>query len=93
MSDAHNKVNEALPSEVKDLILTWLFEFGRDVTPQSIVWGFLDNAYLNYDIEAAMDYCVTRGYIDSLQDPFTRQYNHRLTEEGINFINKGGNNE
>ena len=101
MSDAH-KVNEdtrmedmeVLPSEIKDLLITWLFKFGHKVIPQNTAWDYLvDDANLNYDINATLNECCEAGYIDSLQDPFTRKFNHKLTDEGLIFLNKGENNE
>jgi hypothetical protein len=97
MSDDH-KVNvdtrmedmEVLPSEIKDLLITWLFKFGHEAIPQNTAWDYLvDDAKLNYDIDATLNECCEAGYIDSLQDPFTRKHNHKLTNEGIKFLKKG----
>lgn len=88
MSDDH-EVNKVLDSEIKDLLLTWLFKFGRDCATTNEVWDYLDNTYLNFDIDATMTYCFDKGYIDRLRDPFTRQYSHRLTDAGLEFLNKG----
>lgn len=92
MSDDHkvNKIDrwEVLPSEVKDFLMVWLFRFGRDAIPNGKAWDYLDNANINYDIDATMQYCHDRGFIDNLQDPFTRIYNKRLTDEGLEYVNE-----
>lgn len=69
--------------EVKAFLLEWLLNHGREPVWRHIAWGFENGKWILF--EKCNDY----GYIDSLQDPFTRKYNHKITDEGINFINKG----
>ena len=88
MSDDH-KVNEVLDSEMKDLLLTWLFKFGRDCVKHDEVWDYLlDEVRPPYPIADTLNSCFDSGYLDNLQDPFTRQYNHRLTDAGLEFLNE-----
>jgi hypothetical protein len=96
MSDAH-KVKEVLPSEVKHLLLTWLFEFGHKVIPQNTVWDYLDNAYLNYDIDATLNACCDAKYIWRIETAKGYEYlaptRYQLLDDGVEFLNKGENNE
>ena len=89
MSDDH-KVKEVLPSEVKHLLLTWLFEFGRKTIPQSVAWNYLDNAYLNYDIDATIEHCCDEGYICNIEEE--KGYGitgirYKLLDEGVEYLN------
>jgi hypothetical protein len=96
MSDDH-KVKEVLPSEVKHLLLTWLFEFGHKVIPQNTVWDYLDNAYLNYDIDATLNACCDAKYIWRIET--AKGYEHlaptryQLLDDGVEFLNKGEKHE
>ena len=74
MSDAH---------EVKAFLLEWLLYHGREPVWRHIAWGFENGRWILFEK------CVDRGYIDRLQDPFTRKHNHKLTNEGIKYLNKG----
>jgi hypothetical protein len=78
MSDAH---------KVKEFLLEWLLNHGREPVHRHIAWGFENGKWILF--EKCNDY----GYIDSLQDPFTRKFNHKLTDVGMAFLNKGENNE
>jgi len=104
MSDAH-KVNEdtrmedmeVLPSELKDLLITWLFKFGHEAIPQNTAWDYLvDNANLNYDINATLNECCEAGYIDKIEEEkgygITRK-KYKLLNDGVEFLNKGEKNE
>jgi hypothetical protein len=105
MSDAH-KVNEdtrmedmeVLPSEIKDLLITWLFKFGHKVIPQNTAWDYLvDNANLNYDINATLNACCDAKYIWRIET--AKGYEHlaptryQLLHDGVEFLNKGEKNE
>ena len=85
-----NKVNEVL---MKEIMLTWLFKFGHDVIFYSTVVDEMLDEYGSLDVDDAFEECCDVGYISKLQDPFTKIHNYKIANEGINFINKGGNNE
>jgi len=89
MLDAH-KGNEVL---MKEIMLTWLFKFGHDVILHSTVVDEMLDEYGSLDVDDAFEECCDVGYISKLQDPFTKIHNYKIANEGINFINKGGNNE
>ena len=90
MSDDH-KVNEVLPSEAKHLLLTWLFEFGRKTIPQSVAWNYLDNAHLNYDIDATIEHCCDAKYIWRIESAKGYEYvtgiRYQLLDEGVEYLN------
>jgi hypothetical protein len=96
MSDAH-KVKEVLPSEIKDLLITWLFKFGHKPIPQNTAWDYLDNAYLNYDIDATLNACCDAKYIWRIET--AKGYEHlaptryKLLDDGVEFLNKGEKHE
>ncbi len=104
MSGAH-KVNEdtrmedmeVLPSEIKDLLITWLFKFGHKVIPQNTAWDYLvDDANLNYDINATLNECCEAGYIDKIEEEKgygIASIKYQLHDDGVEFLNKGENNE
>jgi hypothetical protein len=88
-----NEVKEVLPSEVKHLLLTWLFEFGRKTIPQSVAWNYLDNAYLNYDIDATIEHCCDEGYICNIEEE--KGYGitgirYKLLDEGVKYLERNG---
>jgi len=100
MSDDH-KVNvdtrmedmEVLPSEIKDLLITWLFKFGHEAIPRDTAWDYLvDDAKLNYDIDATLNECCEAGYIDKIEEEkgygITRK-KYKLLNDGVEFLNKG----
>ena len=92
MLEDHNEVNDmdmVLDSEVKDLLLTWLIRFGRDCVSHDDVWNYLlDEVRPHYPIADTLNSCFECGYLDILQDPFTKQYNHKLTKEGLIFLKR-----
>jgi len=67
--------------EVKTFLLKWLIRFGTDVQLRPPL------ALTDIDIHM-VDVCVRFGYIDELQDPFTKIYNHKITKEGLDFIQR-----
>jgi hypothetical protein len=71
--------------QVKEFLLEWLLNHGREPVYRHIAWGFENGRWILFEK------CVNRGYIDSLQDPFTRKHNHKLTDIGLEHINKGEN--
>ena len=70
-----------MDNEVKEFLLTWLINHGRDV-----VWLKLRD--LTVEQWRLLDLCMQYGYIDSLTDPFDRHQNNRLTDEGMEFLNE-----
>ena len=105
MSDDH-KVNEdtrmedmeVLPSEIKDLLITWLFKFGHKVIPHNTAWDYLvDDAKLNYDINATLNECCDAKYIWRIESAKGYEYvtgiRYQLLDNGVEFLNKGENNE
>ena len=89
----NHKVKEVLPSEVKHLLLTWLFEFGHKAIPQNTAWDYLDNAYLNYDIDATIEHCCDEGYICDIEEE--KGYGitgirYKLLDEGVKYLERNG---
>jgi len=72
-----------MDKEIKAFLLEWLLNHGREPVYRHIAWGFEKGMWFKFEK------CCERGYIDSLQDPFTRKHNHRLTDLGLEYINKG----
>ena len=88
MDNEVNDMDIVLDSEMKDLLLTWLFKFGRDCIKTKKAWNYLVyEVQPNYPVTETLNSCFECGYLDELQDPFTKQYNHRLTKEGLRFLN------
>lgn len=89
--------NEVLPSEIKDLLITWLFKFGHEAIPQTTAWDYLDNAYLNYDIDATLTECCNKGYIWEIETAkgygYLMQTRYKILDKAIDFLNKGELNE
>ena len=71
--------------EVKEFLIEWLLHHGREPVWRHIAWGMETNKWHKFEI------CCEHGYIDSLQDPFTRKYNHKLTDAGLEYLTKGDN--
>lgn len=67
--------------EIKTFLVEWLIRFGVDVQLRPPL------ALTDIDIHM-VDVCVRFGYIDELQDPFTKTYSHKITEEGLDFIQR-----
>jgi hypothetical protein len=78
MSDDH---------KVKEFLLTWLIKHGRDV-----VWN-IPVKHFSGEQWDLLGRCIRFGYIDSLQDPFNKHLSNKLTDAGLEFLNKGENNE
>ena len=81
------KGGSILNNEVKEFLLEWLLNHGREPVHRHIAWGFENGRWILFEK------CNEYGYIDILQDPFTRKFNHKLTDEGMAFLNKGELNE
>ena len=73
--------------EVKEFLLEWLLNHGRDV-----VWD-IHVKQLSREQWDLLGKCIRFGYIDSLQDPFNKHQSNKLSDEGLEFLNKGENNE
>ena len=86
MSDAH-EVND-MGREMKAFLLEWLLNHGREPMWKHVAWG-KNNDKRWFIFET----CIELGLIDELFDPFTRKYNHKLTDEGMEFITKEKINE
>jgi hypothetical protein len=94
MSDAH---------KVKHLLLTWLFEFGHNVVTEHKVFDFLDYKYVNTEgiiaseIDGTLDKCCVAKYIWRIESAKGYEYvtgiRYKLLDNGVEFLNKGENNE
>ena len=67
--------------KVKEFLLEWLLNHGREPVWRSIAWG------LEHEWWVIFEKCNDYGYIDSLQDPFTKKFNHKLTDKGMEYLN------
>jgi hypothetical protein len=67
---------------IKTFLLTWLIEHGRDV-----VWSIPVKHYSGEQWDL-LGRCIRFGYIDSLQDPFSRHFSNKLTDAGLEFLNE-----
>jgi hypothetical protein len=63
--------------KIKTFLIEWLIRFGSDTLerPDDVDYNMLD-------------VCVRFGYLDELRDPFTKLYNHKITNEGLDFIQR-----
>ena len=68
-------------AEIKTFLVEWLIKFGTNVQARAPL------ALTDIDI-FMVDVCVRFGYIDELQDPFTKSYSHKITDEGLDFIQR-----
>ena len=73
-------------SEIKTFLLEWLLNHGREP-----MWKHIASGHVSGVRAFIFKICIERGLIDELIDPFTKQFNHRLTKEGLRFLN-GRNN-
>jgi len=80
MSDAH-KVNEFL--------LEWLFKFGREPVKRIVLWDLHDYGA----IEPHVTWCIGQGYINETRSLLDGRFSHAITDKGLEFLNKGENNE
>jgi len=72
---------------VKGFLLEWLINHGCDV-----VWD-IPVKHFSGEQWDLLGRCIRFGYIDSLQDPFNRHFSNKLTDAGLEFLNKGEINE
>ncbi len=79
-----NEVNK-----VKVFLLEWLFKFGREPVKKITIWD-LDNYT---EILPHVEWCIKQGYINETRSLLDGRFSHALTDEGLNFLNKGENNE
>jgi len=68
-------------NKIKTFLVEWLVRFGVEVQARPPL------ALTDIDIDM-VDACVGFGYIDELKDPFTKIYNHKITKEGLNFLQR-----
>jgi hypothetical protein len=80
MSDAH---------KVKEFLLEWLFKFGCNPVRRDVIWDLHDYGA----IEPHVKWCIKQGYINETRGLLDGRFSHALTDEGLNFLNKGENNE
>jgi hypothetical protein len=67
--------------EIKTFLVEWLIKCGTDAQLRAPL------ALTDIDI-FMVDVCVRFGYIDELQDPFTKAYSHKITKEGLDFLQR-----
>jgi len=82
MSDDNHKV--------KEFLLEWLFMFGSSPVKRNFIWN-LDNGYR--DMEPYVKLCIRQGYISQIRSRDDGRFSHALTDEGLNFLNKGEKHE
>jgi len=68
-------------AEIKTFLVEWLLKVGTNVQPRAPL------ALTDIDL-FMVGVCVRFGYIDELQDPFTKSYSHKITDEGLDFIQR-----
>jgi len=68
-------------AEIKTFLVEWLIKFGTNVQARAPLALTDINIFM-------VDVCVRFGYIDELQDPFTKAYSHKITDEGLDFIQR-----
>ena len=91
-----NDMDIVLDSEMKDLLLTWLFKFGHEVVDVNTAWTYLVYvAQLNYDVDATLIECCKRKYLWSIEPAKGYEYmvnnKYQLLDRGVEFLN-GRNN-
>jgi hypothetical protein len=79
-----NEVNK-----VKVFLLEWLFKFGREPVKRIVLWDLHDYGA----IEPHVKWCMKKGYINQIRSNTNGQFSHALTNKGLEFLNKGENNE
>jgi hypothetical protein len=68
--------------EIKTFLVEWLIKCGTNAKAREPL------ALTDIDI-GMIDVCVRFGYIDELRDPFTKSYSHKITKEGLKFLQQG----
>jgi len=76
MSDDH---------KVKVFLLEWLFKFGCNPVRRDIIWDLHDYT----EIETHVKWCIGQGYINETRSMLEGRFSHTLTDEGLNYLNKG----
>ena len=68
--------------KMRNFLLEWLINHGRDV-----VWD-LNVRDLSVEQWNLLGLCIRFGYIDDLKDPFAKHQNNRLTDEGMDYLQR-----
>jgi hypothetical protein len=75
--------------KVNEFLLEWLFKFGCEPVKRIVLWDLHDYAA----IEPHVKWCMKKGFISQIRSNTNGQFSHALTNKGLEFLNKGENNE
>ena len=74
-----------MSNEVKVFLLDWLFKFGCEPVKRIVLWDLHDYG----EIEPHVKWCMKQGYINETRSLLDGRFSHAITDEGLNFLNKG----